>query len=111
MTGGITLVLTIFAMTTKKDFTVCLSFIWIFMGALLMFGIFSIIFSSQILNIVYCTFGIMVYSVYLIIDTQLIMGNKKYKLTEDDYVIGVIILYIDIIQIFMYILALLSSKK
>lgn len=72
MTAGLTVILTIFACTTRIDFTLCWGFMFVMMGALLMFGIFAIIFRSQWLNILYVSFGIIIYGMYLIIDTQLV---------------------------------------
>jgi hypothetical protein len=34
-----------------------------------------------------------VYSIYLLIDTQLIMGGRNKSLTLDNYVLGSVILY------------------
>jgi len=110
MTAGLVTILTVYAMTTKKDFTLCMSTIWIFGGLLLMWGIMAILFRSQIMYTIYCAAGVCIFSIYLMIDTQLIMGNKRYKLSEDDYVIGVLILYIDIIMIFLYLLQLLGKR-
>jgi FtsH-binding integral membrane protein len=52
-----------------------------------------------------------VYSVYLIIDTQLIFGGKNVELTLDNYILGAALLYIDIIQLFLQILKILGKKK
>lgn len=52
-----------------------------------------------------------VYSIYLIIDTQLILGGKNQELTLDNYVLGAVLLYIDIIQLFLQILKILGKKK
>jgi FtsH-binding integral membrane protein len=52
-----------------------------------------------------------VYSLYLIIDTQLILGGRKAELTLDNYVLGAAMLYIDIIQLFLQILKIIGSKK
>ena len=101
--------LTVYAFFTKTDFTVCLSAIWILLGVMLLVGIFMFIFREcRTLHLIYCGLGLIVFSVYLLIDVQLILANKRYGLSIDDYVIGVLILYIDIIMIFMYILSLLS---
>lgn len=51
----------------------------------------------------------MVGCVYIVMDIQLIVGSKKRKLSIDDYVIGAMILYIDIIQLFIYLLLILSE--
>jgi protein lifeguard len=52
-----------------------------------------------------------VYSIYLIIDTQLILGGKNQELTLDNYVLGAVLLYIDIIQLFLQILKILGKKR
>ena len=39
------------------------------------------------------------------------MGGKRYEVEIDDYVLGALILYTDIIMIFLYILQALSNKR
>lgn len=51
------------------------------------------------------------YSIYLIIDTQLILGGKNQELTLDNYVLGAVLLYIDIIQLFLQILKILGKRR
>lgn len=41
------------------------------------------------------------YSAYLVIDTQLIMGKGKSRLSLDNYILGAIFLYLDIIGLFL----------
>jgi FtsH-binding integral membrane protein len=58
------------------------------------------------------TFGMgIVYTIYLLIDTQLVLGGKNKSLSLDNYVLGAIIIYVDIIQLFIKILRLLGKKK
>jgi FtsH-binding integral membrane protein len=52
----------------------------------------------------------MLFGIYLIIDTQLIIGGKRLELSLDDYVIGALILYMDIIQIFLYLLQMMGRR-
>lgn len=52
-----------------------------------------------------------VYSVYLLVDTQLILGGRHRQLSLDDHILGAIILYVDIISLFLKILQLLGKKK
>lgn len=52
-----------------------------------------------------------VYSVYLMVDTQMILGGKNKELALDDYVLGSVILYADIISLFLKILQILGKKK
>jgi protein lifeguard len=51
-----------------------------------------------------------IYSIYLLIDTQLILGGGKVELTLDNYVLGAVLLFIDIIQLFLRILGILGEK-
>jgi FtsH-binding integral membrane protein len=52
-----------------------------------------------------------IYSVYILIDTQQILGGKNKELTLDDYVLGSIIIYTDIISLFLKLLQILGKKK
>ena len=111
MTLGMTLSLTIYACTTKKDFTMMGSTLFIMCTALLMFGIFMWVFNSwnEPLFIVYTTLGVILYGFYLVYDTQLIMGGKENEIDLDDYIIGAIMIYLDVIILFLKILTLLKE--
>ncbi len=52
-----------------------------------------------------------IYSVYLVVDTQLVLGGKNRSLQMDDYILGATIIYVDIISLFLKILRLLGKKK
>jgi hypothetical protein len=49
-----------------------------------------------------------IYPLYLIYDTQMILDNVKHSLSLDQYVLGSLFLYIDVIGIFLDILRLLG---
>lgn len=107
MTFGLTLALTVYAMVTKDDFTMRGGALCSLLAALIMIGIMSIFFYSMFLEIIYCSLAIFVYGLYLVYDTQLIMGGKRWELDYDDYILGAMMLYIDIIILFLRILELL----
>lgn len=47
---------------------------------------------------------------YLVVDTQMIIGgSNKVQISPEEYVMAAITLYVDIINIFMYILQILQS--
>ncbi len=52
-----------------------------------------------------------VYTIYLLIDIQLVMGGKRNKLSLDNYAMGAMIIYADIIRLFLNILRILGKKK
>lgn len=109
LTLGVTASLTIYACTTKTDFTFCGGILFCLVTILFIWGLFSIIFGF-IANTLYCILGLIVYSIYLIYDTQLVMGKFGVEFDIDDYVFAALNIYIDIIQIFLYILQLLGKK-
>jgi FtsH-binding integral membrane protein len=43
---------------------------------------------------------VLCFGVFLVYDTQLIMGKGEMALSSDDYIIGALIIYIDVIAIF-----------
>lgn len=57
--------------------------------------------------ILYCAAGILVYGIYVIIDLHMIVK----RLEVDDYILGALTLYLDLINIFIHILRVLGSKK
>ena len=52
-----------------------------------------------------------IYSIYLLVDTQLVMGGRHKQLQMDDYILGATIIYVDIISLFLKILQILGKKK
>ena len=51
------------------------------------------------------------YGLYLIYDTQLIAGGKQHQLGYDDYIIGALLLYIDIMMLFLELLRLFGKRR
>jgi len=110
-TGILVGALTVYAITTKSDFTGMGVYLFAFLLVLLIFGLFCWIFPSKIMEQVYCCLGILLFSFYLIFDTQLIMGKGELRLGIDDYVFAALNLYLDIIQLFLYILQLFGERR
>ncbi|KAF4703557.1 Transmembrane BAX inhibitor motif-containing protein 4 [Perkinsus olseni] len=122
LTVGITCLvmggLTIFAMTTKRDFTTGLM-PYLFAGVLtlLLFGLLLMIFhpkGSSYWYAVYGGLGALVFSAYIVFDTQLICGRGEHlgmDFTIDDYVIAALSIYLDVINLFLYLLQLFGSTQ
>ncbi|XP_065053901.1 protein lifeguard 1-like [Rhopilema esculentum] len=116
---GITLVASVsvmlFACQTKYDFTGCGGVLFVACISLLLFGIFAGIFvpsgSISIVNMVYAGLGALLFMGFLAYDTQLIMGGRKFEISPEDYVFAAMMLYIDIIYIFLFILSLIGGKN
>uniref|UniRef100_T1JKG3 Protein lifeguard 1 n=1 Tax=Strigamia maritima TaxID=126957 RepID=T1JKG3_STRMM len=104
--------LTIFAFQTKYDFTMCGGMLFVALLIFVLFGFFSLFFMSRVLEIVYASIGALIFSMYLVFDTQMMIGgNHKYSLSPEEYVFAALNLYLDIINLFLYILTLVSSAR
>jgi hypothetical protein len=102
---------TLYAFTTQTDFTTSWGIIIVLMSAMFCLAIVSIFTSSPFINNLYCAIGVILFGLYLIIDTQMLLGGRTIQLSVDDYVLASFCLYIDIIQIFLYLLQLLKNNN
>lgn len=107
MTLGITVSLTLYAITTKTDFTIYGGLMYLLGMGLLLFGIFAFFTDNKLFHIIVCIISVIILGIYLIYDTQLIIGNRKHSLDIDDYIIGALMLYVDIVTLFLEIMELL----
>ncbi|XP_062386568.1 protein lifeguard 1 [Sardina pilchardus] len=99
----------IFSAQTKVDFTICNGILVTLSTSLLMFGFFSIFYYSTIVDVVYGFLGALLFSLFLVVDCQLVMGRQTYALSPEEYVFGALIVYLDIINVFLYILLLFGG--
>jgi len=112
-TAAIVLALTIFAFQTKIDFTA-----WggALLACLLVFVIFGFIAAflpgQRTVRLVYAAIGCIIFSLYIIYDTQLMLGGKhKYSLSPEEYVFAALNLYLDIVNLFLYILQIIGASR
>jgi len=48
---------------------------------------------------------------YLVVDTQMMVGgHHKYSLSPEEYIFGALNLYLDIVNIFLFILMLVGRR-
>lgn len=122
-TFAATVGLTMYAITSNTDFTHCgqyiagtfsinIGFFWSLLWITICITIINIFFIQSSIWSMLTSIGIAcMYSIYLIFDTQLIVGGSSKQLTLDNYVLGAMLLYIDIIQIFVQILKVIGKHK
>ena len=117
LTAAITIAVTCYAITTKNDFTIFGPILWIvgwiFVTMWILAGPLGYEWSG---NLIWCGIGAFIFSFYLLIDTQMIMSgatsmSRKYEINSDSYILAAVMLYLDIINFFLYILRILGSKK
>jgi protein lifeguard len=93
---------------TKTDLTGFGPYLMIFCLVLMVFGIVAIFWRDPIVHLIYSCLSALLFSIYLIYDTQLVLGKGQYSYSLDDAYLAAIQLYIDIIEIFLHLLQILS---
>ncbi|CAG9809857.1 unnamed protein product [Chironomus riparius] len=112
ITAAVCFGLTIFAFQTKWDFTVMGGILFVAAIILMLFGLITIFFPGKTITLVYASVGALIFCIYLIYDTQLMMGgNHKYSISPEEYIFAALNLYLDIVQIFMYILMIIGASR
>ena len=106
----IVLGLTIFALQTRIYFTMMNGILFVLVLCLVLFGLFCVIFRSQIMMVVYASLGAIIFSCYIVVDTHLMMeGKHQYSLDPEEYVFASLNLYLDIINPFLIIIRLIEA--
>ncbi|XP_030056163.1 protein lifeguard 1 [Microcaecilia unicolor] len=99
-TAFVTLGLSIFALQSKWDFTMASGIMVVILLALCAFGLLCAIIRSFWLQIVYASLGVLIFAVYLVVDTQLMLGGKhRYNIGLEEYIFAALNLYLDIINL------------
>lgn len=105
LTGAIFIGLTLFTFQSKIDFSFLGAALSMGLGALILWGLFAMLFGVQT-GYAYALIGCILFSGYILFDTWLIMD----RLSPSEYVLAAIMLYLDIINFFLYLLQLLFSS-
>jgi len=109
ITALVCLGLTIFSFQTKIDVTGWGIYLFTASWVLFLFGIIAIIVSingNPFLYAVYSALIALLFSMFLVYDTQQIVGGKKYAISPEEHVYGAVQLYVDVVMIFLSILGI-----
>ena len=104
------LCLTIYAFWTKSDYTVLGGTLFTALTLLIISSILLIFIRIELLYMIYIYAGLIIFCIYLLYDVQLLIGKGEHKFGEDDYILAALNLYLDIIGIFVRILAIFGTK-
>jgi len=108
--------ITAYACTTKTDFTGWCSYlcavIMVFIMTIVTLVLLSFFgYPFSIISGCFSAFGALLISFYIVRDTQAIMGGKhKTQFTTDDYAIAALVLYLDIVDLFLQILSMMQKE-
>ncbi|XP_061549854.1 protein lifeguard 1 [Phycodurus eques] len=104
-TLAISLTIIAFSAQTRYDFSCCYGLLLILAVDLLMFGVFSSFYYLHIVQVCYGCLGALLYSLFLMADCQLMMGVLSYRLDPEEYVTAALVIYLDIMLIFIYLMS------
>jgi len=106
LTGAIFAGLTIYVYQSKTDFSFLGAALSMGLGALILWGFLAMIFGFKT-GYFYALLGCIVFSGYILFDTWMIMD----KLSPHEHILAAIMLYLDIINLFLSLLQLLSRDN
>lgn len=116
VTAVMFLLLTLYACNTQTDFTGMGPYLFAALCALTLFTMVAIVLGIAGINISWLVLildiiGVLLFTFYIIYDTQLILGGKHDTgFTIDDYAFAALSLYLDIVNLFLHILSLLGDR-
>jgi len=107
------LALTLFAFQTKIDFTACGGALLCVLVIFVLAGFVAAFFpQTRTVRLVYACIGAVIFSLYIVYDTQIMIGgNHKYSLDPEEYVFAALNLYLDIVNLFIYILQIIGAAR
>lgn len=106
VTGGIFLTLTAYAHWSKQEFDFSTGFMLCVLTGLILFGFIAYLTGSSLMIFIYHLLGVLVFCGFILYDTSCLI----HKYGCDDYIIASIELYLDVINLFLHILALLGDR-
>lgn len=106
ITTGTTTTLTLYSLITTSDFTGHTEYYIVCFVAMILTGTINLFLQNSVLQLLITGFGCLLFSCMIIYDVQMIVAQKhiKYKFSLDDSVLAAISLYIDTVNLFIYIL-------
>ncbi|KAF6714869.1 Protein lifeguard 1 [Oryzias melastigma] len=105
-TAFVTLGITLFTSQSKLDFTPAAASLWTLGWSLFGLCILCAAIQRQYLYIFCACLGSLVFSLFLVFDTMLILGGKhrRFEISPEEYVFAALTLYVDITSLFLIIM-------
>lgn len=111
LTAGIVLALSGYALYTKKDYTMFGGILIVLLFGLICLPLFLFFIRNPFIKTLYSVIGAIVFGCYIVVDTQMLIGEGQNKFSVDEYVMAAANIYLDIINMLLYILKLIGKKK
>lgn len=114
-TAFATLVIMLLAKYSPFDMTTCGCALCVlglihFFAAILLIVILVPLGYAKVTSLIIAVSGAFLVSLYMVFDLQLIMGGRSVELSPEEYIMGAVMLYLDIINLFQYMLIIFGSR-
>ncbi|XP_070705903.1 fas apoptotic inhibitory molecule 2b isoform X2 [Pempheris klunzingeri] len=115
ITAVVCLSVTIFSFHSKFDITSCQGVLFSLCMVMLLCAItMSIVVPFGYvpwLHALYAVAGAILFTLFLAFDTQLLLGNKRYAISPEEYIFATLSIYLDIIYLFSFLLQILGGGR
>ncbi|XP_029906799.1 fas apoptotic inhibitory molecule 2b [Myripristis murdjan] len=115
ITALVCLSVTIFSFQTKIDFTSCQGVLFVLCVVMLLCAItLSIVVPFGYvpwLHAIYAVMGAILFTLFLAFDTQLLIGNKRYTMSPEEYIFATLNIYLDIVYLFSFLLQIMGGGR
>ncbi|XP_058486613.1 fas apoptotic inhibitory molecule 2b isoform X1 [Solea solea] len=115
ITALVCLCVTVFSFQSKIDVTSCQGVLFSLCMVMLLCAItMSIVVPFGYvpwLHAVYAVIGAIVFTLFLAFDTQMLLGNKRYAISPEEYIFATLSIYLDIIYLFSFLLQITGQGR
>ena len=101
--------LSLYAVFSRRDFSAWGAFFFVGLIVLLVASLLNFFFQSVAVGLFLSAIGVFVFSGLLVFDTWRIVRSGTYG--QDDYVFAAVTIYLDLLNLFMFILSLLGGRR
>ena len=111
LTAAVVFAITIYAFFTKQDLSYIFGGIIISSTALGICSLCLLFNYSDKTFMIYSCFGVILFGFYILYDTTIIIGGGFHEISAEDYILASMIIYMDIINMFLHILRLFGQRN
>ena len=102
-------VLSLYAVYSKRDFSAWGSFFMVGLVVLIIASVINIFVASAAAGLWIASVGVLVFAGLLVFDTWRLVRSGQYG--QDDYVLAAVAIYLDLLNMFLFILSLLGGGR
>ncbi|XP_069101715.1 protein lifeguard 4-like [Argopecten irradians] len=107
LTLAVTGALTAYTFQSKRDFSSWGAGLFSALWILIIAGFLQILFPTAMMDKAIAVAGSLVFSLFIIFDTHMMM----HKLSAEEYIVAAVNLYLDILNLFLYLLRLFGERR